>query len=406
MSEVIREKITDHGISSEVEFKENKILSFNRSDKKEISFRVYKDGYAGIQYKDCTISDEEGYALAEKNLELKRPYPYQPETGVRHRDKAEKCYTDKEVMGIARELLGHIVTNYPDFTFGGSFSQYDDTTSMENSLGMDYSNRDCSTSVNLSYKHKDSKDLDDGYISFSLRTYDKEKAYEIIDNNLANFTKVLEIPDELILQNQYYGLLGKLRAELDAESMSLGTSLLSGKIGQKLFSENFTLEHNVSDEITWNNTFFDGEGVVLPDDKMMYIENGVLLRGYADKHIAEKYGVQATGSAGFHFADIPRNGRVNLQIKRSTKTIKELLDGRLTFIPVQASGGGFNEKGDYVTPVQKAFLTDGEKILGRLPEFTISVNLFDMFGDNFIGVGSDQPIFNDKSILIKVNRVK
>lgn len=406
MSEMQKEKITDHGISSLVQFRENQFLSFDRNDKTEYSFRVYQDGFAGIQYRSCKTSDEEGYALAESNLALKRPYKFGQETGVRHRDKTEKCYTDKEIIQMAREILQYAVQTYPDFTFSGSFGQYDDVVSMENSKGMDYVNRDCSTSLDISFKHKDSKDISDGFFSFSMRTFDMEKAREIIDNNLSNFTNVLEIPEELILQNQYYGLISKLRAELDAESMALGTSLLSGKIGQKLFSEDFTLVHDVSDEITWNNPFFDGEGVVMPDDKVTFIENGVLLRGYADKHTADKYGVEATGSAGFQYSDIPHSGGVNLQIKRSTKTIRELLNGRYSFIPVQSSGGGFNEKGDYVMPMQVSFLSDGEKILGRLPEFTISVNLFDMFGDNFIGVGSDQPIFNDKSILVKVNRVK
>ena len=53
-------------------------------------------------------------------------------------------------------------------------------------------------------------------------------------------------------------------------------------------------------------------------------------------------------------------------------------------------------------PVHHAFLCDGEKFLGSLPPFTFSSNMFDMFGKDFIGVGSDQPVFNDKQILIKV----
>ena len=49
--------------------------------------------------------------------------------------------------------------------------------------------------------------------------------------------------------------------------------------------------------------------------------------------------------------------------------MKELLNGRLSVVPVRYSGGGFNEKGEYVMPVQMAYLCDGEKFLGRLPEF-------------------------------------
>ena len=75
-------------------------------------------------------------------------------------------------------------------------------------------------------------------------------------------------------------------------------------------------------------------------------------------------------------------------------------------IPVQYSGGGFNDKGEYVMPVHLALLSDGEKVIGKLPPFTLSGNMFDMFGKDFIGVGSDKPIFNDKQILVKMKATK
>lgn len=86
--------------------------------------------------------------------------------------------------------------------------------------------------------------------------------------------------------------------------------------------------------------------------------------------------------------------------------VKQLLDGRLTVVPIRAAGGGFNEKGEYVTPVQTAMLCDGERMIGRLPEFAIKGSMFDMFGKNFIGVGSDDPVFNDKQILVKMDYSK
>ena len=45
-------------------------------------------------------------------------------------------------------------------------------------------------------------------------------------------------------------------------------------------------------------------------------------------------------------------------------------------------------------------LCDGERFIGRLPEFAMKGSMFDFFGKNFIGVGSDDPVFNDKQILM------
>ncbi len=399
----MKEKLQQHMIFSNVEFEENKIKSFHKSNSTYASFRVYKNGEAGIHRQVGEISDAEGYAKAEENLCLHRPYPYTLESGKRSRNKIERDYTDKELLDIAKEALAHITEKYPQFTLSGSFSMQRSRLSQTNEAGMDYENMDCHVQASFQYKHKDSKNLVDGFFSISERNFSMEKLYEMADNYLGAFEKTAEPPEEAILQMQYYGLVGVVSSHLNAELLSLNTSLLAGKIGQQVFSEEFTLVDDVSDEYCWHSPFWDGEGCVKENDKRVFIEKGVPLLGYADKRIAEKYNVPHTGNAGYSYSDIPSNGNVSMQIKRSTKTTKELLAGRLTIVLDNYSGGGFNEKGDYVMPVHHAFLCDGENFLGSLPPFTISSNMFDMFGKDFIGVGSDQPVFNDKSVLIKVS---
>ena len=273
----------------------------------------------------------------------------------------------------------------------------------ENDRGLDYSNRDCTAYFGFSFKHRDSRELSDGRFSIGQRDFDPQKFYAMADNYLGSFEIKRELPDEIIVQMPYYDLLDLLAGSLNAENMCLGTSLLSGRIGEKVFADDFSLAHDVSDEECWNTPFFDGEGVTQEGDRLPYIENGVVLRGYADKRTAAKYGVEHTGSAYRTHSDIPGNGNVNLRIQRSSKTIRELLGGRLSVVPVRYSGGGFNEKGDWVMPVQLAYLCDGESFLGRLPEFVLVSNMFDMFGKDFIGVGSDNPVFNDKSILARMD---
>lgn len=398
----MKEKFTGIETISTVQFEENKVIAFDKNNSCSNSFRVGRDGLLGVHYQEGKMTDEEGYARAEQNLELKRPYPFEPETGERHRDKTERMFSDKELMELTREALEHIHSKYPDFRLNGEVRQRRTESRQENDRGLNYSNIDCSMHADFSFKHKDSKDINDGWFGIGERNFQLEKLYSMADNYLSNFEKEVSLPEEIIIQIQYYGLLGMLKGCLDAESLCLGTSLLTGKIGEKVFSDRFTLCHDVSDAECWHEDFFDGEGVVLPGDKLAYVENGVVLRGYADKRIAKKYNVEHTGSAWESFTDVPSNGNVALKITRSDKTIKELLDGRLSIVPVRYSGGGFNEKGEYVMPVQMAYLCDGERFLGRLPEFTLVSNMFDMFGKDYIGVGSDKPVFNDKQILVRM----
>lgn len=403
-----KEKYINKISSSTIEFEEGKIKSFDKkSGITTQSFRVHKDGFMGIHYQSGKMSDEEGFKRAEENLKVKRPYPFELEPGYeRSRDKTEKLFTDAELMEMAKKAFAHLNKKYPDFTFGGSFSQEVIERGYENTRGAKYSNKDGYVCADITLKHKDSKDIMDGQISFSARKFSMRKFYKNVDNYLENFTKEVEMPEDLIIQMQYYGFTGNLGSMLDAESVYEKTSLLGGKIGQKVFADDFSVFHCVDDKNCWMDGFWDGEGVVLKKDKLDYIKNGVIKRVYADKRIADKYKIKSTGSASFDWADIPKNGRIALTIKRSKKTTKELLNGKYTVIPFTYSGGGFNEKGDYKMPVQIGLLCDGEKILGRVPPFTMSSNIFDIFGKDFIGVGKDNPVFNDKSILVRMTAEK
>ena len=397
-----RELITIAKDQRSVEIEESKTKSYNKENRTNRSFRVYDGEYAGIQFYQGEIDEDKGYKQAQDNLILKRDYKFKLETGSRHRDKTEREYSDKEFMEIAREAVSYLKTNYPDYIFSGSIKVTKTRTAMQNTLGLDLSNTDNILDIDIAYKHKDSKDITDGWFSIGQRDLDFKKFTDMADNYLKGYRETAKLPEELIIQEQYYGYLSKLTESLEAENLSLGTSLLSGKIGQKVFDSRFTLTHDVSDKETWNTPFFDGEGVTQECDRREYIKNGVIISGYADKRTAQKYSVPHTGSAGINMTDTPYNGFVNFRIERSDKTVKELLGGRLTVVPILAAGGGFNEKGEFVTPVQKAMLCDGEHFLGRLPEFAIKGNMLDIFGKNFIGVGSDDPVFNDKQILMRM----
>ena len=401
-----RGKIAAYDVTRNISIEETRIKSFNKESSEEHSFRVYDGEYAGIHYVQGKISDEAGYSKAEENLALKRPYKFGQETGSRHRDSTEAEYSDKELMDIARQVIEYLSTRHPDYSFMGEVSEEKYTRIMTNSLGLDYSNTDCAVSVNFRFKHKDSKNISDGFMGIGMRTFEFGKFTDMADNYLDSFTNMVELPEELIIQDKYYSYLGKFYDQLNAENIALGTSLFSDKVGSKVFADSFTLMHDVSDKECWFTPFFDGAGVVLPDDRCAFIENGVLISGFSDKHTAEKYGVKHTGSGSFNYRDIPQPGYINLRIARSDKTVKELLDGRLTVVPIWAAGGGFNEKGEYVMPVQTAMLCDGERFIGRLPEFTMKGSMFDMFGSDFIGVGSDDPIFNDKNILMRMHYSK
>ena len=401
----MKEKYIFEGKISSVSYRDNELFSFDRNNYQFASYRIYQKEQAGIYFQKGLISDEEGFARARENLVIRpRPYPFTLESGKRSRDKTERILTDKEIMELSKDCMQYVCDKYPQFTFASDFGQHRTYTRWTNDNGMDYSNTDCAITANLFFKHKECKDISDGSCGLGMRNFNREKFMQMADNYLENYEKELELSEDIIIDMQYYSLLGMLCESLDGENLTLGTSLLADRVGEKVFSEEFTLLHDVSDEECWFNQFWDGDGCVLENDKLVLIDKGRIVTGFADKKTAKKYNIPHTRTAHYDYADLPGSGGLNLRIRRSNKTIKELLKGRLCVIPVEWGGGGFADNGDYTMPIQCAMLSDGEKILGKLPPFTMVSNLFDMFGKDFIGVGADNPIYNDKQMLFRVRK--
>lgn len=59
-------------------------------------------------------------------------------------------------------MLAYLRKAQPDFTFSGNFYSNSYYESQKNSAGMNYQVWDGHNGAGISFKHKDSKDLDDG----------------------------------------------------------------------------------------------------------------------------------------------------------------------------------------------------------------------------------------------------
>lgn len=196
-------------------------------------------------------------------------------------------------------------------------------------------------------------------------------------------------------------LMGKMIESLNGEQVGLGTSLFSGKIGLKAFSPELTVFQDRTEE-KYHVPFYDSEGVVNLNDKAVLIEQGTIIRPYTDKKQASVFNYTLTGSAGGGYDDVPSLGYTDLSITPSSKTLQDLLQGEKGIMVIMASGGDYSPDGNYASPVQMAYLTDGKELLGRLPELNISGNLYELFGRDFIGVSEDRPLGGDRVLAVRM----
>ena len=81
--------------------------------------------------------------------------------------------------------------------------------------------------------------------------------------------------------------------------------------------------------------------------------------------------------------------------------IKAALNGQMAVLVVASSGGDFTADGSFAAPVQVSFLFDGERIIGKLPEFTIRSHLYKMLGDDYIGTFKNKHLYLGDGALLQ-----
>ena len=371
----------------------NTISAINKSDTEKTGFRIYDNGCIGVagaigKYNENQLADR-----AKHMLKFKIPYDCEPASDISRTEDLSDSFTltDEDFVRSSGEVLAMLANEYPRFSFSHKIFYDESETQLSNDRGAGLSCRDKSVQFEMLVKHKASKSMMDGIGAATIRGFDKDAIFSSLSEICACFEDEVSPPEEkmpvVILINQEFQLQ-KFLTDLNGRAMGTNASLFSGKLGQKLFADHFSLcvqrgprEHY--------QCFFDAEGTVLPDDRFFLIENGVLKSPYSSKKTAKQYGFEITGSAGGEYDSVPDTSYGSIGVQPGDKTIKELLGGRKAVYVVFASGGDFTSQGEYASPVQSAFLFDGTSLLGRLPQLSIRSNVFDMFGKDFIGVSSD-----------------
>lgn len=365
--------------------------------------RVYKDGYIGIAG-TLGAATPDTWAEAEANLDKKIPYPFKSEKNKRRiRDLRILQMDDVEFIKEMEALLKELNKEFPEFIYSHKITLKETEFALNNDAGLDYINYDKTIEIVILAKHKDSIHLMDTAVFRVGREYNKEEILREARELLGSFTKEVPLPEvdrlPVIMDDQM--LIRKLIDSLHGEAVKVGTSLFYDKFDKKIFNDNFTLIQNHSDD-QFHRAFFDMEGVVNPNDQVKLIEDGCIKSSFTDKKTATKYSLPATGSASGEYDDAPQLRIANLSMPSGNKNLKELLNGELGIFVLMASGGDYTDDGNFASPVQIAYLTDGEHLLGKLPEFTITSNIFKQYGEDFIGVSSDKRFTGYPSLVIRM----
>lgn len=395
---MIKELYQIHTQEISLNITNGKIDSVRKKNILRSGCRVYDGGCIGVA---GTLGEptEDTWQAARDALNLRIPYPYQPGSNLRRARSIGSMPDEKEFIQKMEAVLNSLGKEFPGYVLSNKVNARVVTETLRNDAGLDLASTCATVSASIIVKEEASPNVFDSAIFYSSDHFDPEKVLEEGRSVLRAHSNLIPMPEEnLPVMMMSDDLIGLLASWLNGKSLQKGASLLSGKVGQKVFSEKFTLLSSRREDTF--DTFFDAEGTTLEGDAIPLIEKGVLLRGLGDKFCQGEYGSDLTASAGGAYDDVPALGGSILALE-PTGSREEILRGGDAIVIWMASGGDTTPTGDYATPVQTAYLMRDGKLIARLPEFNFGGNLFRLLGDNFLGCPTEKICGNASALIVK-----
>lgn len=385
----------------------NSAIESVRNKKMErASARVFEGGFLGISSSMSHADMDSLEKKAVESLSLKVPVNFSlPEGQKRTWDISGNSVLEEELLKHTDELLSKLTKANPNFIFSGNTRTQRMERHLENTSGADYTARESFLSFELMFKHKDSVSILDGALANVY--YDCPDIDEFVSKYtdiLNAFEKNVQIDDESIpvIFWQDPTIMSFFSRHLNGELIELKTSYFSSKIGEKIFSDKFTLNDvNYDPEQRIANPF-DGDGFVREKHVLPLIERGVVKRGMYDLRRAKMYSKEPTGTSLRRYnksSEIYPNCLLPEKTGVSAKSIDRALFVLIT------SGGDFQDDGSISLPVQLGYLFERGKFVGKTQELILNNTIEKMFGLDYIGT-LDEGMFDkdfEKFFAVRMN---
>lgn len=399
-----QEKLIKKQTAYSVNIAGGKVDALRVKEDLQTTIRVYDGKSIGVA---SAVGNADESALrkeAEEKLSIGIPYPCMLAEGQeRSVDEGKEIVSKSDYVKTAKKLVKRLSECYPDFIFSGKINMSDEETDYANSKKTHFHYKGSSLVVALSIKKKSSANVFDLFYESIGDTYHEDTVVENTGRLLSVYGNELEIPDgvPVIIGTD---IVFNAFSEMVAESYVSGASLFNGKLGQKIFDSRVNVFTDRSPSQGKGIPFFDAEGVTNEGDKFYFVKDGVFSGLVTYKRSAGNFNLPLSGGAQAAFDGVPSMGVQGLCLGDTAKSIKELVKGKAIYVWVTA-GGDMTPDGTIGAPIMLAYLYEDGKLVGRLPEFGITGNVFDVLGKDFIGVAKND-VFEDANTSVLVARFK
>lgn len=363
-----------------------KIDSFREKEETTGTVRVYKNGSIGVA--GCLGTPDEK-ALTEKAVDalaLGIPYPCRLGDALEQESlHEEEILPVTDLIPTMQNFLDRIGEACPRFAFSNKISLHDRRTEYRNSRGRHLTSSGRHISIQLLAQNRGSGNLFDTGFSYTGDRFDADALLAQFKSEYdAFYTPAGLIPGRCPVVLNASDLFGTFLQHFIAEVYVSGASLLSGKLGQTVFSDKLSLKDDMDPATNAGVCFFDDEGCIAPDRRPSLINKGTLTGLLTSKKSSDRFGLPNLGTAAAAYDGVPGIGFHRFYAEPTASTLRALVPGKAVYV-VMASGGDTTPGGHFATPVQMAYLMEDGKLVGRLPEFNMGGNFYDLLGKDYLG---------------------
>lgn len=369
---------------------DGKIDAYRETQESSSTARVYAEGKIGVAGELGKADKDKLFAQAEKSLEKGIPYAAKLNKNVKKIVEVKKSVVDKDkLLKTAAGLCRRVAKACPKFLINGKVQLTNNTKTYENSENTQLKFGGSSLGVSFEIKDRESSNIADLAYGASFNRYGKSVADKIVADLTAlheNFYKKTKLEDgEYPIIIGTFDIFGHIFKDFVAEYYVSNGSLLSGKLGQKIFDERLSVYVDRNPKTNFTSPFFDAEGEIAADFRAPLVVNGVMKGVLDTKNTAKLYNLPLCKCAEASYDGVPGAGLGGLYVKPTADNIADLTGDKKAIFVAITSGGDITTEGVLGLPVQLAFLVENGRISARVSDFSISGNIFDFLGKSFLG---------------------
>ena len=260
-----------------------------------------------------------------------------------------------------------------------------------NSKGLDYSSKysfySASVSTERILEDKSRISVWEAVSSIKKENYD-HLCSDIIQTHIFSQTITKVKPGKvpiIFTPHAFSSLISILLNQLSGGSHYKKISPFTGKIGEKLFSDNLTITDNPLLDNSYHSFALDDEGVI--SRKKDIISSGIIREIITDLKYSSLLGISPSGNSSRSYSSLPSPSFSNVIIAPGQSSLSELMQSVKNGILVdQMIGLGQSNTitGDFSCNLSLAFSFDKNGIQGRIKDCMLSGNLYQLLNRDLL----------------------